>query len=209
MSWDDILYTVIAVAVAVAIGVVGWLVFKSVRTSKAWRGGLQLLVNRLELRHVKPEGRGPALLEHAQGEVEGHQITVHVVEEEVEGSDRPQRQMVVGIAGPYRSGIRIGKRGSLADLGYADPGADLRVPTGDAQFDQLVEIRGASPHELGTLRADPGLRRVIYFHVRGGGTLDGNSLEFKSRKLPGSAHELVHRVEQLLELARYLTSIPR
>jgi hypothetical protein len=192
---------------AAAVAFSGWILVRALRVAKVWRAGLEAVARRFKLRHVKPAGAISAIYDLVDGEHEGFSIAINIEDESRLGSDHHTRYMVIAIGGPHSSDLHVGKRGGLDDpnvVDYSDARSRTPMPTGDAVFDQQVEVRGAQAREIAALREDAILRQTVLDHVRSGGTIEGCTVRLKTRKFPARAEEFVERVEQLIELSRQL-----
>ena len=170
----------------------------------AWRAALTTIAQKHRLTHVMPKGAVSKKFDVVHGSDGG--VDVSLVPESVSRGDSDTLYAKIEASGGP-GGLFMVPPGKLAKdsgtIDYSNPGGSAKTPTGVADFDRDVEIRGAPEALLEELRKDPILRTSIAMLIKRGVQVRDRQVVAMST-FPRKAGIVVDRYDRVVELARKL-----
>jgi len=191
--------------IVVVVAAVPVLVFFAVfwgKRRKAWNQGVGALVQKYRLRHVVS---GSSMVwDSASGDgPDGHSIKLSM-EQRRASSDHSANTMTLEVGSALPKNLMILPKGSWLPPTHFDAIEKPPVsPSGDAELDAVVEVRGAKAPDLERLLAPETKSRIITLSQRGA-CVASRKVQLDSRTFPATADELVGLVQEMLALARGL-----
>lgn len=194
----------IVVVIAVPVGIGTWMTYSWIAQGNAWRTALLSIAERHGLRYT-----APAPIAKQYDIVNGEDRGIHVsLGSHDEGSADNRRTLaeISASGGPF--GLGIARPGGLATPNTIDFSAPDAGPQrlGIPDFDDAVEVRGASDEVLEVLRNDAAFRAELRSLVGSGLVVHDGNVSLVST-FPMKASVTIDRYERVVTLALRLREL--
>jgi hypothetical protein len=202
--------TQLYIGFGVLVAFFGLLAALNQRRARQWRRAVRNAAERYKLKYTQVGNAA-----RANGDHHGHRITICLDREHKAYSDSDTKYSEIDVRSRFDAALVIVRRGKLQQRPHEpssgktiDYGAKPKTetPTGDASFDQRVEIYGANKALLEALRQGP-LRDAILGILDEGLRIENGHVLWHARLFPNNEGELSERLEKLLQIGDELVKV--